>query len=78
MVYIIYCTLVVTCFLSSSPLEYTITLSRKGSGSLGFSIVGGVNSRHGNSPIYIKGIASKSIADIDGRLKVSVIQLLIT
>lgn len=70
-IYNILCTRSYIFFLSSSPLEYTITLSRKGSGSLGFSIVGGVNSRHGNSPIFIKGIASKSITDIDGRLKVS-------
>ena len=54
----------------SSPLEYTITLAREGNESLGFSIVGGINSPKGDSPIYIKGIASKSIAAIDGRIKV--------
>lgn len=52
-----------------SPAEYTITLKRDNSESLGFSIVGGVNSSRGNSPIYIRSIAPQSIAATDGRLQ---------
>ena len=54
--------------LPYSPMEHTITLHRSGRGSLGFSIVGGANSSKGNSPIYIRSIAPKSIAALDGRL----------
>ena len=52
-----------------SPAEYTITLKRDNSESLGFSIVGGVNSSRGNSPVYIRSIAPQSIAATDGRLQ---------
>ena len=52
-----------------SPTEYTITLKRDGNESLGFSIVGGVNSSRGHSPVYIRSIAPKSIAADDGRLQ---------
>lgn len=55
-----------------SPIEYTIILSRQGSSSLGFSVVGGVDSPKGNSPIYVKSIAPKSIAANDGRLQVRI------
>ena len=54
--------------LTYSPVEYTVTLHLSGRGSLGFSIVGGANSLKGNSPIYIRSIAPKSIAALDGRL----------
>ena len=54
-----------------SPLEFSLTISRESTASLGFSVVGGVGSAHGDCPIYIKSIASKSIASNDGRLKVS-------
>ena len=52
-----------------SPTEYTITLKRDNSESLGFSIVGGVNSSRGNSPVYIRSIAPQGIAAQDGRLQ---------
>lgn len=52
-----------------SPMEYNITLQRSGNESLGFSIVGGAHSARGNSPVFIRNIASDSIASEDGRLR---------
>lgn len=31
--------------------------------------MGGANSSKGNSPVYVRSIAQKGIADLDGRLK---------
>uniref|UniRef100_A0A1A8P945 InaD-like n=1 Tax=Nothobranchius rachovii TaxID=451742 RepID=A0A1A8P945_9TELE len=50
------------------PRPHSITLE-KGSEGLGFSIVGGFGSPHGDLPIYVKTVFSKGAAAVDGRLK---------
>ncbi|XP_055978259.1 inaD-like protein isoform X2 [Sorex fumeus] len=53
---------------AETPAPKIITLE-KGSEGLGFSIVGGYGSPHGDLPIYVKTIFAKGAAADDGRLK---------
>ncbi|KAF3690513.1 Multiple PDZ domain protein Multi-PDZ domain protein 1 [Channa argus] len=63
----------VPCLLRFEPLvqgpkPHSISLE-KGLEGLGFSIVGGFGSPHGDLPIYVKTVFSKGAAAVDGRLK---------
>ncbi|KAK2835075.1 hypothetical protein Q5P01_015559 [Channa striata] len=53
---------------SEGPKPHSISLE-KGLEGLGFSIVGGFGSPHGDLPIYVKTVFSKGAAAVDGRLK---------
>ncbi|KAK6324493.1 hypothetical protein J4Q44_G00038350 [Coregonus suidteri] len=56
-------------YISYSPQFYrTIRLDR-GALGLGFSIVGGFSSPHGDLPIYVKTVFGKGAAIEDGRLQ---------
>lgn len=44
-------------------------LHRSGAESLGFSLVGGVNSSKGNSPVYVRNISPNGLTAKDGRMQ---------
>ena len=50
------------------PQCKTITLNR-GPAGLGFSIVGGHGSPHGDLPIYVKSVFAQGAASVEGNLK---------
>ncbi|XP_051498092.1 multiple PDZ domain protein isoform X10 [Apus apus] len=51
------------------PPQYKTIMLDRGPDGLGFSIVGGYGSPHGDLPIYVKTVFAKGAAAEDGRLK---------
>ncbi|XP_068278490.1 multiple PDZ domain protein isoform X3 [Nyctibius grandis] len=51
------------------PSQYKTIMLDRGPDGLGFSIVGGYGSPHGDLPIYVKTVFAKGAAAEDGRLK---------
>ena len=54
---------------TNSYIEMDVTLHREANEELGFSVVGGIGSPKGDSPIFVKYISSKGLAGQSGRLK---------
>ena len=53
----------------SGPAQYKTIILERGPDGLGFSIVGGHGSPHGDLPIYVKNVFTKGAAAENGQLK---------
>ena len=56
-------------FISRPPPQCKTIALERGPDGLGFSIVGGHGSPHGDLPIYVKNVFSKGAAAENGQLK---------